>query len=360
MKTPQQDLRIMKKANNNYPGRSVVRFTDRVVDGLFVVLMLFLLLCSIYIKMDSDSVYQGADPKQWVQYKPDFPEDVETFDDLQKKNPDVIGWITIYGTNIDYPVLHSKEDNDFYLNHNALKEPEGGGSIFMDYRNHGDFSDFNNILHGHHMEHRKMFGDLGLFVDEDFFQKHEFGNLYYGDRDHSIQIIATIMTDGYDRVIYQTGMNTEADRIRFINYIYSKASLIRGVDLTNKDQAQRERDLLLQGATSPLAPNNTIITLSTCNMEETNGRYIVIAKLLDYTVENPYPEKKAKKKNNNERIDTFTLFNRYGALPLYIWFAILILLIISTYILYKLSRRRDKRITQNPKPSGGDDVYDQN
>ena len=242
MKTRQQDLRITKKTKHSYPGSSVVRFTDRVIDGLFVVLMLFLLLCSIYIKMDSDSVYQGADPKQWVQYKPDFPEDVETFDDLQKKNPDVIGWITIYGTNIDYPVLHSKEDNDFYLNHNALKEPEGGGSIFMDYRNHGDFSDFNNILHGHHMAHRKMFGDLDLFVDEDFFQKHEFGNLYYGDRDHSIQIIATIMTDGYDRVIYQTGMNTEADRIRFINYIYSKASLIRGVDLSNKDQAQRERD----------------------------------------------------------------------------------------------------------------------
>ena len=211
------------------------------------------------------------------------------------------------------------------------------------------------------MAHRKMFGDLDRFVDEVFFQKHEFGNIYFGDRDHSIQIIATIMTDGYDRIIYHPGMKTEEDRIKFINYIYSKASLIRGVDLANKDQAQRERELLLQGATSPLAPNNTIITLSTCNMEETNGRYIVIAKILDYTVENPYPEKKAKKKNNtNEHIDTFTLFNQYGALPLYIWFAILILLIISTYILYKLSRRRDKRITQQSNPSGGDDVYDQN
>lgn len=346
MKTQQQSLKAVRtRTNKNYTGRPVVRFTDRVVDGLFVVLMLFLLLCAIYIKMDSDSVFQGADPKQWIQYKPEFPDDVETFEELQKKNPDVIGWITIYGTNIDYPILHSKEDNDFYLSHNALKEPEGSGSIFMDYRNHRDFSDFNTILHGHHMAHQKMFGDLDRFVDEDYFQKHEFGNLYFGERDHSIQIIATIMTDGYDKNIYQTGKETEAERIQFINYIYSKASLIRGVDLSDKSREQRERDLLKQGATSPLSPNNTIITLSTCNMAETNGRYIVIAKLLDYTVENPFPEKKAEKRGNNERIDTFTLFNRYGALPLYVWFAFLLLLILLTFILYRLSRWRDKQIT---------------
>lgn len=349
----------MNNSKSSLPKRTV-RFTDRVVDGVFVLLMLFLLLCAIYIKMDSDSVYQGADPKQWVQYKPDFPEDVETFEELQEKNPDVIGWITVFGTNIDYPILHSEEGNTFYLTHNALKQPEGSGSIFMDYRNQRDFSDFNTILHGHHMEQRKMFGDLERFVDEDYFQKHEFGNLFYNGEDHSIQIIATIMTDGYDRNIYQVSRKTEAERIQFINYIYSKASLIRGVDLTNKAQEQRERDLLMQGATAPLAPTNKIITLSTCNMEETNGRYIVVAKVLDYTVENPYPEKKAKSKNNDERIDTFTLFNRYGALPLYIWFALLILLIIVTFILYRLSRRRDKRITRQSNPTGGDDVYEQN
>ena len=101
MKT--QEQRLAK--TRNYPGKRVVKFTDHVVDGIFVVLMLILLLCAIYIKMDSDSVYQGADPKRWIQYKPDFPEDVVSFEDLQKKNPDVKGWLTVYGTNIDYPVL---------------------------------------------------------------------------------------------------------------------------------------------------------------------------------------------------------------------------------------------------------------
>ena len=320
-----------------------VRSLNHLVDGVFVLLMLFLLLCSIYIKMDSDSVYQAADPRQWVQYKPEFPEEVETFEDLQKKNSDVVGWLTVYGSTIDYPVLYSDQDNNYYLNHNALKEPESSGSIFLDYRNHPDFTDFNNILHGHHMARHKMFGDLDRFADEKYFQEHEFGNVFFDGKDHSFQIIATILTDGYDGNIYKTGIKTEAEKVKFINYVYLKAKLIRGVDLTNKTAAERERTLLTQGVTSPLTPGDTLLTFSTCNLNETNGRYIVVAKLLDHLVENPFPETEMRK-GNNERIDTFTLFNRYGALPLYVWFAILLLLILLTYIFYRVSRRRDRLV----------------
>ena len=346
MKTPKQDLIFTTKKTNNYPGRPIVHFTDQIVDGLFVVLMLLLLLVAIYIKMDSDSVYQGADPKRWIQYKPDFPEDVVSFEELQEKNPDVKGWLTVYGTNIDYPVLHSTEDNFYYLNHNSLKEADGSGSIYLDYLNSPDLSDFNNILHGHHMAQHKMFGDLDLFAKQEFFEKHEFGNLYWGGKDNGLQIIATILTDGYDWNIYNTKVRTDEEKVELINYIYQKSILIRGVDLTNKAQAERERQLLQQGVTSPLTPRDKLIVFSTCNLRETNGRYIVVAKLLDHTVANPYEETELKKKDNGERIDTFTLFNEYGALPLWVWFAILILLIILTFILYRLSRQRDRRITQ--------------
>lgn len=355
MKTQSPSLR----AYRDYPGRRAVKFTDHIVDGLFVVLMLLLLLVAIYIKLDSDSVYQGADPKRWIQYKPDFPEDVVSFEDLQKKNPDVKGWLTIYGTNIDYPVLYSPEDNNYYLNHNSLKEPESSGSIYLDYRNNPNLSDFNNILHGHHMAEHKMFGDLDLFAKDDFFQKHEFGNLFYNGKDNGLQIIATILTDGYDAKIYNTGIQTDEEKVKLINYIYQKAILIRGVNLTNKEQSERERQLLQQGVTSPLTPRDTLIIFSTCNLTETNGRYIVVAKLLDHTVPNPYEETELKIRNNSEHIDTFTLFNRYGALPLWIWIAIIILLIIVTYILYKLSRRRDRRIIQRRNSQKETDAHDE-
>ena len=355
MKTQSPSLR----AYRDYPGRKAVKFTDHIVDGLFVVLMLLLLLVAIYIKLDSDSVYQGADPKRWIQYKPDFPEDVVSFEDLQKKNPDVKGWLTIYGTNIDYPVLYSPEDNNYYLNHNSLKEPESSGSIYLDYRNNPNLSDFNNILHGHHMAEHKMFGDLDLFAKDDFFQKHEFGNLFYNGKDNGLQIIATILTDGYDAKIYNTGIQTDEEKVKLINNIYQKAVLIRGVDLTNKEQSERERQLLQQGITSPLTPRDTLIVFSTCNLTETNGRYILVAKLLDHTVPNPYEETELKIRNNSEHIDTFTLFNRYGALPLWIWLAILILLIIVTFILYRLSRRRDRKITQRRNSQKETDAHDE-
>ena len=66
-----------------------------------------------------------------------------------------------------------------------------------------------------------------------------------------------------------------------------------------------------------------------------------------------------KIRNNSEHIDTFTLFNRYGALPLWIWLAILILLIIVTFILYRLSRRRDRKITQRRNSQKETDAHDE-
>ena len=343
----------------NYPGKRVIKFTDHIVDGLFVVLMLVLLLCAIYIKLDSDSVYQGADPKRWIQYKPDFPEDVETFEDLQKLNPAVKAWLTIYGTNIDYPVLYSPEDNNYYLNHNAKNEWESSGSIFLDYRNNPDFTDFNNILHGHHMAEHKMFGDLDLFAKEEFFQTHEFGNFYFNEKNYGVQIIATVLTDGYDGKIYKTNIKTTDEKLQFLSYIYGKAILVRGVDLTNKNLETQTRNRLQAQVTSPITPNDRLLVFSTCNLNETNGRYIVVAKLLDHEVENPFPETELKIRNSEEHIDTFTLFNRYGALPLWIWIAIIILLIIITFILYRLSRRRDRRITQRRNPQKETDAHDE-
>lgn len=352
-------LSAKKATNKNYPGKRVVKFTDHIVDGLFVVLMLFLLLVSIYIKLDSDSVYQGADPKRWIQYKPDFPEDVESFEDLQLLNPAVTAWLTIYGTNIDYPVLYSSEDNNYYLTHNAKNEFEGSGSIFLDYQNNPDFGDFNNIIHGHHMAEHKMFGDLDLFAKAEFFETHEFGNFYYNENNYGVQIIATVLTDGFDENIYNPFIKTEDEKLQFLSYIYGKAVLIRGVDLTNKDKESQERSRLQAQATSPITPNDRLLVFSTCNMNETNGRYIVVAKLLDHPVENPFPETELKFRNNGERIDTFTLFNRYGALPLWIWLAILILLIIVTFILYRLSRRRDRKITQRRNSQKETDAHDE-
>lgn len=93
------------------------------------------------------------------------------FEDLSTKNNDVIGWIQVPGTNIDYPFVQTK-DNKFYLNHSFDKSYNDAGWIFMDYRNN-NLSDKNNILYGHARKDGTMFGSLKKTIKKDWFNNKD-------------------------------------------------------------------------------------------------------------------------------------------------------------------------------------------
>ena len=86
-------------------------------------------------------------------------------------NPDVVGFVTIGGTNIGDLVVQG-EDNEFYLTHNAYKDPNANGALFMDYRNSPHFDDQNTIIYGHNMRNGTMFNNLRHFMRQDFFEAH--------------------------------------------------------------------------------------------------------------------------------------------------------------------------------------------
>ena len=81
------------------------------------------------------------------------------FKKLKSINNDVIGWIQVNGTNINYPVVQT-DNNDFYLNHSFDKSPNGGGWVFLDYRNNIYTEDKNLIIYAHGRENKTMFGTL--------------------------------------------------------------------------------------------------------------------------------------------------------------------------------------------------------
>ena len=81
------------------------------------------------------------------------------FNKLLEINNQVVGWIKIEDTDINYPIVKG-EDNSYYLNHNILNESSQNGWIFMDYRNSDDFSDNNTVLYGHNIKSGIMFSDL--------------------------------------------------------------------------------------------------------------------------------------------------------------------------------------------------------
>ena len=76
------------------------------------------------------------------------------FESLQAINKDVVGWIFIEDTVVNYPVLHSKKNNDEYLYTTYDGKQNNSGSIFADYRNNADFTDDNTVLYGHNMKNK--------------------------------------------------------------------------------------------------------------------------------------------------------------------------------------------------------------
>ena len=110
-----------------------------------------------------------------VKGDPAEPDPVEIpidFDFLLGENEDIIGWIQVDGTKIDYPILYDTTFNRYYLNHNFKGTTTGYGSIFVLSENANDFTDFNTIVYGHNMLDGSMFAQLHQFRKKDFFDSH--------------------------------------------------------------------------------------------------------------------------------------------------------------------------------------------
>ena len=114
------------------------------------------------------------------------------FDVLKKINPDVVSWITIPGTNIDYPVLQGK-DNNQYLHKDMEGKDSAAGAIFLDHGDKADLSSRHNIIYGHHMKNGTMFKDIVKYKDQQYFDEHQDIILYTPDREIHLKALAAVV-----------------------------------------------------------------------------------------------------------------------------------------------------------------------
>lgn len=229
-----------------------IKVVDQCLNLLIFLTFFLVTLYGIYGIWDTNHVNQLADSSQYQTYKPTSLHS-ESFEDLVKQNPEVFGWLTVEGTNIDYPLLQA-DNNSKYVNTDVYGEFSLSGSIFLDYKNKKDFTDMNNILYGHHMAKGKMFGQLGLFKDKKYFDKHKTGKLFFNGQWHKVEFFSFLSTDAYDDMIYDTLLQWDTDGQRYLEYIQKKSTNYRKISNGEK----------------------TFLTLSTCNSDSTNGRYILI------------------------------------------------------------------------------------
>ena len=116
---------------------------------------------------------------------------------LRETNPDVIGWISIPGTVIDYPIVQTT-DNDYYLDHSITKTYLKSGSIFADYRNQSDWSDQNTVIYGHNMASGEMFAQLAKYKSGTFMRNNRYIYIYTDEGIRVYSIFSAYQTDIYN------------------------------------------------------------------------------------------------------------------------------------------------------------------
>lgn len=244
--------------------RGLIKVLDNIIDIGVLSVLLLLLAYGIFVLVDTEDMYHAADRAEYSAYRP-TQEDSASFEELRAINPEVFGWLTVYGTNIDYPLVQG-EDNDKYIYTDARGNYAASGSIFLDHRNSRDFSDFNSIIYGHHMDKKVMFGEIADFSEESFFGSHRYGTIYCGGGTYGLDFFAFLEVDT-SGAIYKPGIKDPEKAEEWLANLMQKALYVRGNDVGFNDH---------------------IVLLSTCTSDITNGRHILVGKLMQEVPENPF------------------------------------------------------------------------
>ena len=127
--------------------KRIVRILDQVTDACLFLIFFLCFLMGLYALYDGYLVYMNSNYTSLLKYKPGDESDADT---NKKITDDMVAWLTLDDTNVDYPVMQG-EDNNEYLNKDPVGDYSLSGSIFLDSRNASDFSDFYSFIYGHHM-----------------------------------------------------------------------------------------------------------------------------------------------------------------------------------------------------------------
>lgn len=192
----------------------------------------------------------------------EIPDILDEYKNLYNKNKSIIGWLKIDDTNIDYPVMQSPDDT-YYLDHNFNQEYDRNGSIFMDSACDVLKPSTNLILYGHHMKSGSMFGKLDAYAKESYY------------KNHSTIRFDTIYEKGTYAVMYVFRDKLRQDtEVAFKYYQFIDANSAEEFDSNMK--AMEEMSLYDTGVTAVYG--DRLLTLSTCDYQEEDGRFVVVAK----------------------------------------------------------------------------------
>ena len=191
---------------------------------------------------DGVTVYRDEENSNEEKYKIDFEK-------LKQKNSDIIAWIKVNGTDIDFPVVKGT-DNSYYLTHNFNKEKNKAGWIFADYKNKFDGTDKNIVIYGHNMRDGSMFAGLKDVIKEDWYNNEN--NKY-----------VTLITENE----YQTYQVFSVYQTEVEEY-YLQTNILNFNEFIEKIKNRSKKDFNVE-----IKETDNLLTLSTC---ADNTKYRVV------------------------------------------------------------------------------------
>lgn len=181
------------------------------------------------------------------------------FAPLLERNPDIVGWLKLEDSSIDYPIVQGT-DNTYYLTRNYVGKTSRAGSIFMDYRNEEGFDARHVILYGHRMQDGSMFGELKHYAESAYYEQHRYLRIDSLEGTYLVEIFAAYHTTTAFNYI-ETDFASDETFDQFLEQIQEHSIYPQDVHVTAADQ---------------------IITLSTCDyiLDPNEGRFVVHGRLI--------------------------------------------------------------------------------
>lgn len=194
-------------------------------------------------------------------------ERIDKIKELKKENPDIKGWLEIPNSNINYPVLQGA-DNNFYMTHNYKKEYSKDGSLFLDKDYNWNTPSANLLIYGHNnIGSKDMFVDLINYKDENYYKNHKKIRFTTDQEDAEYEIISVFLS----RVYYKSEKNV----FRYYYFIDAKN------EQEFNDYVQNSKKSSLYNIDTTASYGDQLLTLSTCEYSQKDGRLAVVAKKIN-------------------------------------------------------------------------------
>jgi len=234
---------------------------------IFLILALIISVSIIIIKLshnDTDPLIEDIQKDNSLPQEGIETERMKKLKELQKENSDIVGWIQIDDSKINYPVLQTT-DNDYYVRRNYKKEYSFDGSIFLDKDYNWNLPSTNLLIYGHNNKgSSEMFVDLMKYKDEEYYNTHKRIRFTTNEEDVEYEIIAVFLS----RIFYKS----ETDVFRYYYFI----------NANNEEEfnyfVENSKKLSLYDIEATAKYGDQLMTLLTCSYHTEDGRLAVVAR----------------------------------------------------------------------------------